>query len=256
MGSMGAPDRLVLLHYHLFKNAGSSVDRVLERSFGDRWLSREFEGALTEAERGALVSDWIADSPGAVAFSSHTAELPVPKVPGVQVFPIVFLRHPIDRVASVYAFESRQAEDTSLGSMIAKNATMAGYVKIRGAIANDRQCRDFHVHRLAKMWPDAFGPEFDRARLALQMLPFVGIVEEFDLSMARLRLLLEQALPEFQPMSFVENQSRDPRLSMESKLLSLRGELGEPAWRVLEAMNRDDLQLYAEALRSHRDFRA
>jgi hypothetical protein len=256
MGLMEAPDRLVLFHYHLFKNAGSSVDRVLERCFGDRWLTREFDDAVSAAERGAQVADWIADSPRGVAFSSHTAELPVPKVPGVLVFPIIFLRQPIDRVASVYAFESKQAEDTSLGSMIAKHTNMAGYVKIRGAITHDRQCRDFHVHRLAKMWPDHFGPEFERARLALQALPFIGIVEEFDRSMARLRLLLEHVFPDFSPVSVIENQSRDPSLGMDAKLEAIRRALGESAWQALEAMNSQDLRLYAEALRNSQDVRA
>src|SRR5262249_29168921 len=34
--------RCVLIHYHLFKNAGSSIDAILQQNFSDRWISLEF----------------------------------------------------------------------------------------------------------------------------------------------------------------------------------------------------------------------
>ncbi|MHC4588862.1 MAG: hypothetical protein ACYTAQ_05875 [Planctomycetota bacterium] len=54
----------------------------------------------------------VRERPDVIAFSSHQARFPVPTDDAVEFHPIIFLRHPITRVASVYAFERRQRKDT------------------------------------------------------------------------------------------------------------------------------------------------
>ena len=71
--------RPVILHYHYFKNAGTSVDAVLSQNFGDDWVTAEFEGMNNHE----AVANWIRSHPGAQAFSSHTAQFPLPVVEGV-----------------------------------------------------------------------------------------------------------------------------------------------------------------------------
>ena len=39
------PKRFLILHYHLFKNAGTSVDSVLKKNFGKLWEDIEFSSA-------------------------------------------------------------------------------------------------------------------------------------------------------------------------------------------------------------------
>jgi len=52
--------RTILIHYHLFKNAGTSLDAVLKENFGDKWITREFDrknAAIHARERrGVLVA--------------------------------------------------------------------------------------------------------------------------------------------------------------------------------------------------------
>ena len=50
--------RTVILHYHLFKNAGTSVDRLLQRNFPDAWATREFSGRNNTAQ----VIEWISQT--------------------------------------------------------------------------------------------------------------------------------------------------------------------------------------------------
>ena len=100
------PARTVVLHYHLFKNAGTSVDALLKRQFPRGWVTREFP---SEPEANARqLAAWLAEDDEAVAFSTHTGLLPPPVVPGLKVVPVIFVRHPLDRIASAYSFEHTQ----------------------------------------------------------------------------------------------------------------------------------------------------
>jgi hypothetical protein len=69
----------VILHYHLFKNAGTSLDVAFKDNFSEEqgeWVTREFPAQLNENRE--KVKQWIIDNPQARCFSSHTAILPPP----------------------------------------------------------------------------------------------------------------------------------------------------------------------------------
>jgi len=244
---MGRAKRNVLLHYHLFKNAGTSVDELLKANFPGGWVTREFDGQPSVV--GPQVASWIQEEAEAIAFSSHTALFPPPQIDGVRVIPIIFVRHPIDRIASAYAFERTQ-ESNSLGSIIAHHTTLQGYIAIRLALPNDRQCRDFHVARLAQMYPASEGGELQRAMRALGNLPFVGLVEEFDASMARLKECLAPVFPEFKVLQVEKNVTRDRLLSLTDRLHAVEREIGEAFYQELRKVNAADLALF-ETVKSH-----
>ena len=175
-------ERTIILHYHLFKNAGTSVDAILKRNFGDAWVTREFPGE--GGNNTALVEQWIRDTPDAVAYSSHTMMGPIPQVDGVQVISLMLLRDPIERIKSAYRFERTQDADT-WGAQLAKEHDFEGYVRERLARPGDRQCRNVQTHRWASRVPGE-GTELERASRALEKLTIVGRVEEFDEAMVRL----------------------------------------------------------------------
>lgn len=228
--------RTVILHYHLFKNAGTSLDEVLKRNFGDRWVTREFpaRGDNNTAE----VADWIRRNPDAVAFSTHTALGPVPQIDGVRVISVLFLRDPIERISSAYRFERSQTAD-SWGAALAKAQDFEGYVRMRLAIPGDRQCRNFQTHRLASMIPGD-EPELERARRALGSVSVLGLVERFDESIARLTRMLLPGFPEFTATSVRANIS--DRSAMNQDLpVEFR--------TLLHGANADDLALLQRARR-------
>jgi len=168
----------------------------LQKNFGDGWVTAEFEGK--GGDNSGAVADWIASTPDAVAYSSHTMVGPVPQVDGVRVVPIVLLRDPIERIKSAYRFERKQDADT-WGAKLAKAHDFEGYVHARLARPNDRQCRNFQTARLASMCPgDA--PELDRALQAIEILRETGVigrVEAFDDALAQLSTHLHDSYPEF-----------------------------------------------------------
>ena len=234
--------RPVILHYHYFKNAGTSVDAMLSRNFPGGWLSAEFQGHTNHHEVGR----WIAANPQACAFSSHTAELPLPVVDGVEILPVVFLRHPLDRVFSAYSFERHQQSD-SLGAKLAKETDFAGYVRARLNMPHDRQTRNFQTFRLSRGGGDRALSEIDRALHTLDRLPFVGLVEDFRRSTMRMNGWLRESFPEFQAFEVRKNVTRPQELTLEERLDHIRREIGDELYAVLLEANQNDIRLHEAA---------
>lgn len=236
--------RFVVVHYHLFKNAGTSVDRALREAFGDGWLEVEGEGG------GALKSEdlakWLIERPSARAVSSHTAHFPVPEIPETAIFPIIFVRHPIDRVRSVYAFERKQNAQTR-GAQQAKALSLRDYVAWRIGPDGDWAISDFQSRRLARAVPGT-GSDSDRAIAALGALPFVGVVERFAESMARFEALISQANGRVSFNLHRANVTQDQDTSIEERCEALRAELGDALFQQLMDCNRGDMALHAAAV--------
>lgn len=241
--------RTVILHYHLFKNAGTSMDATLNRNFpGDLWVTREFSSdPNTNAEQ---LKQWITDEPQAICFSSHTAFLPPPEVEGITIIPVIFMRHPIDRIVSAYSFERNQGAD-NFGSTLARNTTLSGYIETRLAMPNDHQCCNFHVEKFSRMFGKGDNPtqRLVNAKKAIEALPFVGDVGDFDNSIKRLEALLKDNGLEVDLTAEKKNVSRQPK-TIEEKLQSLQESMGEELYDKLMAANKEDLELY-ELLKVH-----
>ena len=225
--------RTIILHYHLFKNAGTSLDQILKRYFQDRWVTAEFPNQ--GGDNSDLVTEWIRANPDAVAFSTHTALGPVPVIDGVNVISVMMLRDPIARIRSAYRFERKQQADT-WGAELAKEHDLGGYVRARLARPNDRQCRNFQVHRLASMIPGE-GPELERARTGLRALSQIGLVEDFDRTMGQLADQITDVFPDFTWNSVQANTTKPGQPGEDDPLLTA----------LLREANADDLAVLEEA---------
>jgi len=237
--------KTVILHYHLFKNAGTSLDAAFKENFSEadgEWVTKEF--AAQPAKNREQVKQWIIDNPQAKCFSSHTAILPVPKIEGIKVIAVIFMRHPIDRMASAYTFEHKQGGD-GFGPVLARNTNLAGYIETRLALGHDRQCRDFHAHRFAAMFGEKQGDEATRAKMAVEQLPFVGLVEKFSESLEQLdNLLTEEGFEGITLKPVEKNVSRRVSKSLEDKLAQIREQLGDEVFEKLVEANQIDLKLW------------
>lgn len=235
--------RTVILHYHLFKNAGTSLDAAFKENFkGDEWVTKEFPAQPNKNRE--QVRQWIIDNPQAKCFSSHTAVLPVPEIEGIKIIPVIFIRHPIDRIASAYSFEKKQG-GRGFGSTLARNTTLGGYIETRLSLDHDRQCRNFHAHRLAAMYPGQPDTEADRAMVAIKELPFVGIVERYADSLETLESLLKSEGFESIKLKPVEkNVSRGVKKSLDEKLNEVGKQIGADIYSLLINMNETDLKVW------------
>ena len=248
--------KAIVAHYHLFKNAGTSVDKILELNFGSSWDKIEFPSRNLRSNH-KLVSDWIEQHQHLSAFSSHTASFPLPQLNNITILPIVFLRHPIVRMLSVYKFE-RQQNVQNRSTKLARENDFAGYLNQHLDEKNNRSCRNFQTYRLSWLDDSRNKSELERALKGLELLPVVGIVSQFDSSMELFRQAIAKYYPSFKLTSVHVNTTSDPHVSLEAKLDAVRQDLDSATYQRLLDANRDDLQLYTAAkdkLRSNLDAR-
>lgn len=233
---------MIILHYHLFKNAGTSFDAMLSANFGARWIEQEFEIEKGKSN-AAEVTAFIEAHRDIAALSSHTALMPVPVIPGIEIFPVIFIRQPLLRLRSAYSFEKKQDSD-SFGSKLAKDNDFAGYVRVLLDMPGPNQARNFQSARLAQFELDTALPSLDRARAAWNGLPFVGLVEQYDRSIQRLTTLLRPMLPDFEPLVVRKNVTAGEARTIDEQLQAIRAELGEDLYRDLVSANADDIVIF------------
>lgn len=237
--------RPVIVHFHLFKNAGTSVDRILKDNFGDRCGSVERENSKK------LVADtlvkFIRDNPELKAVSSHTAVVSLPLLDDIEIIPIFFMRHPIDRIRSAFSFERNQQANTP-SAIKAKEGDFAHYMKWHFSTGAPGQVSNFHARRLKDF--HTFTPNrqvqfFEpRAMAALEALPCVGLVEKFDESMARFESLIQPHFPEFRAKSAWENRASGSETSLTDNLAAFEAEIGAEIYQELLDVNAIDFSLY------------
>lgn len=238
--------RKVIFHYHLFKNAGTSLDSQLKENVKrGEWVTREFPGPLKPNRQA--VKKWLEAEPEALVFSSHSAYLPEPDVSGVKVLPVIFIRHPIDRIASIHAFEKNQGTD-NFGAVLARHTDLKGYIESRLALPKDRLCRNFHSQRFAFRYDPEVGAELIRAQKAVAELPFVGVVDRFGESLAKLQgWLLEEGVSSMSLTAVRKNVSRNLDVSLAERLDEIKREVGPDTYQKLLVANKDDMLLYEQA---------
>lgn len=238
--------RPVIVHYHLFKNAGTSVDRLLHNNFGDNeWA--EIEGPDNKKLSPEPLIDYIRNNPKLKAVSSHTAVISLPHTDDIEILPIVFLRHPIDRIRSVYDFEKKQNVLTP-GAIKAKEGDFKSYMNWRLSSPRPGQVTNFYARRLKDFFE--FTPDkqlalfLPRAKAAIEALPVVGFVEDFMGSMERISDHITPHFPDFKIDNVRENVTSTRDSNMAENLRAFKERIGADVYRDLVAINTIDLELY------------
>src|ERR1700730_369269 len=119
--------RFVLLHYHFFKNAGTTIEEILQNSVFENYArldTNAFDGSVTPEE---LVS-YLGLHPGVKAVSSHQFRYPVPQVPGFIFLDLCFLREPIDRIRSMYDYFREKPVPGEPASELAQTQSIGGFI--------------------------------------------------------------------------------------------------------------------------------
>jgi len=233
--------RKVIFHYHLFKNAGTSFDDTLIRNFpADKWVTKEFPPGVEGNKRKQ--AEWVQKERQAQCFSSHTAFLNQFEIPDTKVYPVIFMRHPIDRIVSAYSFERNQGGDT-FGAVLARNTSLGGYIETRLAMKFDRQCRNFHVDKYSKLYMTDES-ELERAKRAVRELDLVGDVGNYNESLSRFETFLKaEGFNSLDLVPVQKNVSRKSK-SIEQKMDEFRNDIGSDMFDVVLKVNEDDLALY------------
>jgi hypothetical protein len=253
--AMNVVKRRVILHYHLFKNAGSSIDHLLAANFGGRWAT--VEGTQPWSILGAdALADFVRQRPRLMAVSSHTARLPLPQLLNTIFYPIIFLRHPIDRVSSIYHFERKQAGHY-FSAATAQKHDFAGYVErmLDNPENEGVVLRNFHIACLSRggaNLTDLRQVKVNSLRLTeacdlLSNLPVFGLVEHFDQSIQRLGKWLQVPFPGINLFPAHINAQQNRESFVDKRLAEIERALGSALFQKLLDANEYDLQLYRYA---------
>ena len=248
MNKKNPAPRSVLVHYHLFKNAGTSIERLLKDAFGKSWASwdRPEPGARIS---GADMQAWLESHPKIRAVSSHQLVPPQPRG-DFRVVPIVFLREPLLRVRSAWLFEWQKqlGLDEPKGSLVE-------YIESKFVYRNSSVIANFQVSRLGNADYHETRPRQHRYNEALlpaacrfvDSLPFVGLVDRFAESLELLQEACREPFPKFKVREHRENVLESTEAPVEERLERLRKDIGNELFDELCLRNRLDLQLYAYA---------
>jgi hypothetical protein len=240
----------VLIHYHIFKNAGTSLDRLLAACFGAHWAT--FEGLHAgDAQTGDQLAGFLAARPGVRAVSSHLAR---PPLPAAHCLPMVMLRHPIDRARSVFQFVRR---DRSQGDHAHARGGFADYVNqvldTPGLGVAIRNYQVFHLSdatfRAGNTTLDSTRDDLAQAQALVASWPAFGLARAFAASCDLFMSVYGPLSPDLRLHPLHENISPDHAVTEDDALDAARAELGAATYARLCAANELDLALYAFARR-------
>ncbi len=237
--------RYLITHGHIFKNAGSTFDHALEKAFGESFLDHRDDEAMRQG--GAkYVNQLILDNPELKAISSHHLCNPLPVSSNYTCLPVYFIRHPIERIISVYSFERRQNGETP-GAVAAAKYDLLDYIKWRfdserHLVISNYQVAYIGAQRLVTPQKPAGVKELKNCIQKHQSGHcFFGIVDEFDESFRRYREFIAPFFPDIEFAYEIQNVTS--RSSFPNKLRAATLQL-EPVLDLLYAMNAYDMALY------------
>lgn len=204
--------RFVLLHYHFFKNAGSTIEEILEHSFFENYArldTEDFDGTVSYAD---LIS-FLNRNPRMKALSSHQFRYPVPRVPGYIFFDLCFLRDPIDRIRSMYDYFREKPVPGEPASDLAREQSIGGF--IAGLVEHHTyRVSNVQVNMLANGIVNDPPADADLVRAVQVMLrtSFLGVVDCFYESLVAGQHFMRPVFPNLALAQQAVNVSRGSRM--------------------------------------------
>ncbi len=244
--------RTILLHFHIFKNAGTSLDAALKKNLGPAWMEVEGDDPNDRMDWGEALR-FIDAHPEARAVSSHTLRYPPPPSSrGVKFVPLVLLRHPIDRLASIYYFERANVNTSHPETnRIALKGSLADFVNFTLTERPELGC-DAQTSFIARSGIYHRAPSnrnLAAAKSAVRDLFLPGVVEKLDQYLALLELEGSRLLPNLDLAQLDENRNPERAPTLLARLRQIRAQLPPRLWRKLCERNRLDLELWRYARR-------
>ena len=239
--------RPLLVHYHIFKNAGTSFEWALEQALGTRFCKYDLT-ASNQILSSADIIRFVKRRPETEAVSSHQATLPVPKIRGREVMSSILIRDPIARIRSLYAFERRQEVPTP-GALKAKELDFKSFVEWRLSTAPETLC-NYQMHFCSRIKGARHKEELDEALLGkaianLDQIDIVGTVERYSEWLALAQSILSTAFPNILLSATRQNVTVARRESTEAAILDdLVNDLGQTLADYLLENNKFDMRLH------------
>lgn len=245
--------RAVICHYHIFKNSGTTFEGVLDDNFGEGHL--RFDGPFSYFN---ITQDQLCNilerNPETKACSSHQIHLPAPSSVDFQAIPVVFLRHPLLRIRSIYLFNTRDQRDEDdqrdpLEGFEAWLTDMLSSHNSRLLLSNAQTnmiCRPYNQGPRSANRGGRLHYDLHTAVNNLNNVPCLGRTEHFDEDVKGFEATLNDYGIDFSytPRDPENVSSSDFRQPVEEQLSTLQSALSASNWETLQFLNDQDLELY------------
>lgn len=269
--------RVVIAHYHTFKNSGTSFDELLTANYGDAHLCFDGPFAYTNFSQPELVKI-VRRHPEVLAFSSHSIRLPVPTDLWTTILAAVFVRHPILRIRSAYGFEMKswrskqQVNNAPTSKLLAKTFDKFLTQQAPDApsfddwINSQREAKDLHLlsNSQTQLFSGVYGSvglsslayprgkesfrisDLEQAKRNLRTVPLLARTENFERDVQRFPAILQGYGIEFEYRALPAANVTHPiaNESLETRLKYVRDEVSGENWAWLLQANTQDQQLY------------
>ena len=236
--------RFVLLHYHIFKNAGSTIEYILRRAFGQRFATLHGENPNAIIS-GPDIKAFLLNQPGVAAISSHHLKYPKPVIPDLVVFDLCLLRDPLERLESMYKHFRRGPAVDEISAR-AKEMGLRSFFDLL-IQEHPHMVNDVQVNILANASAYTRPPDATDLAAALNIVrenSAIGVVDLFDQSLAAAEYFLRPAFPALRLEYVRQNVSPNGDAAATPKL---RDELGPVMFVQLQKMNQLDFELVSHA---------
>lgn len=239
--------RKIIVHYHLFKNAGSSVDHLLKAAYGsEQWVNYD-PGDPPHLVSSAELLEFIKENEHLRAMSSHMLVPPLPLVEELSVYPMVFIREPITRVMSAYLFEWQKQKGAE-----APIGTLAEYIHSKFSTSRASAIEDFQCLRLGNKNPESRKYDSTRsdeeilqdAKMFLESLDVFGLVDRFSESMLQFEHAYGESFPEITFKDVAMNTTQKVSISLQDRYKKIENEIGSELYAQLILRNQLDIKLY------------
>lgn len=245
--------RKTLVHLHIFKNAGSSLDKILKEAFNESFMAfdKDNPAAIINCDELNQILD---RNPKVSCLTSHQLRLPAPVNYTSMIFPVFFIRHPIERIQSCFHFErdvqKRYPADMTLEQYTRaalRNPNVNAVINLQTATLGDNRLMKSRLRSSINQ------DVIDSAVSALNSsISSFGLVSHFDLSIKLIRHKLQGHFPELttdvKSKKVHENFSRAPDMLSNDKLQYVKENLSAPTLVQLQEALAADLILYNEAV--------
>ena len=233
-------NRTIILHFHIFKNAGETFDWILEKNFGESFSFHSYEDPEKPLSLDTL-QNYLIKNQNVVAFSSQRIRFPIPQNSMFNFLPVFFYRHPIDRVFSMYNYIKRNKNSKKYFKVL--NCTTAEYIKWE-LHSESNQMKNAQMRFLSHRYGKSSNAKILSALYVIKNCDIVGIVDRFDESMVYAEHFLGKYFQDLDFSYIKQNVSKERKGNLEERLEQDRLEIGNSLMDKLIENNKIDLKLY------------
>ena len=241
--------RYVIVHYHIFKNGGSTIEHILERAFPGRFAT--VHGSDPDATLDApLLVEFLRQNTGIAAVSSHHLRYPKPLSRQTVFFDGCFLRDPLARLYSTYN-HLRRGDADSLCARWARSYNPRQFA-MRLIDEAPHQVSEVQVTQLANAGAftrPADERDLERATAVIREMAVPGLVEMFDESLVVAEYFLRPAFPNLRLEYIPQNVSQATPVAPAESREYWEGLWGKELYQRLLRMNEMDRELVRRAKR-------